>query len=848
VSGTAVNWNNSDLLRLVGDLTGDKRVDIVGFGNDGVWVALNSGDGTFGEARFVLANLGFNQGWRTDKHPRLLADLANDRRADIVGFGDDGVWTALNKGDGSFGEARFVLANLGFNQGWRVDQHPRFLADLTGDGRADIVGFGNDGVWVALNSGDGTFGEARFVIADLGFNQGWRVDQHPRFLADLTGDGRADIVGFGNDGVWTALNNGDGSFAAPRLVLAGFNFNQGWRVDKHARLLADLTNNQRADIVGFGDDGVWTALSTGDGSFADAHFVLTNLGFNQGWRPDQHPRFAADLTGDGRADLVAFGNDGVWTSVSNGDGTFGEARFVLANLGFNQGWRVDQHPRFVGHLTGDKRVDIVGFGDDGVWTALSNGDGSFADARFVLADFGLGIRGKAPLHILEIQYKNPDPPSDPNWAASHDRTFPALPSLTVRNFDPEKEWQQVLAPDDEYDQFTLVGASGWMIKPRIAEADVPFTHPFSFDWEFDLALDDPQYTFLLTPGNANSVDDYEDLINRAKNLDIPVPKSALFGVEWDANLVPKSFQDEVNEGDRVAVFGRWILDTGHKFDKTYTGESLNGSYYRTEIHPPLLIAVGSVKPASDGSQITRVLFTSRPYLVGQKFTTDLSSIYDDRAGDDGHFVRHFLNEIGKVNTGRSHLVEAHPKIKSHPFLGAHLLHFVIRPSSSKPGGGNGEVGTFRLATSFHFTVRSGCAVQVASSTSDSVDVFVSLSHAGYVPPALPNRRGHRYSREELTKLNRDVGPAYLEGEAISVAAQLFLGGVIGAAAVGLILERGIETDDYDAPKPVNILDQTNAVNNAFADSIPVGAGVSQDDSQPYPIYGWIEVKWILSAR
>ena len=27
---------------------------------------------------------------------------------------------------------------------------------------------------------------------------GWRVEKHPRLLADLTGDGRADIVGFGD--------------------------------------------------------------------------------------------------------------------------------------------------------------------------------------------------------------------------------------------------------------------------------------------------------------------------------------------------------------------------------------------------------------------------------------------------------------------------------------------------------------------------------------------------------------------------------------------------------------------------------------------------------------------------
>jgi hypothetical protein len=34
---------------------------------------------------------------------------------------------------------------------WRVDRHSRFLADITGDGRVDIVGFGGPGVYVARN-------------------------------------------------------------------------------------------------------------------------------------------------------------------------------------------------------------------------------------------------------------------------------------------------------------------------------------------------------------------------------------------------------------------------------------------------------------------------------------------------------------------------------------------------------------------------------------------------------------------------------------------------------------------------------------------------------------------------
>ena len=380
--------------RFLADVTGDGRADIVGFGDAGVWTALSNGDGTFQPPRVVLADFCLQAGgWRVDRHPRFLADITGDGRADIVGFGDAGVWTALSNGDGSFQEPKFVLADLGYEAGgWRVEKHPRFLADITGDGKADIVGFGDAGVWTALSNGDGSFQEPRFVLADLGYEAGgWRVEKHPRFLADITGDRRADIVGFGDAGVWTARSNGDGSFQEPRFVLADLGYEAGgWRVDRHPRFLADITGDRRADIVGFGDAGVWTARSNGDGSFQEPRFVLADLGYEAGgWRVDRHPRFLADITGDRRADIVGFGDAGVWTARSNGDGSFQEPRFVLADLGYEAGgWRVEKHPRFLADITGDRRADIVGFGDAGVWTARSKGDGSFQERKFVLSNFG----------------------------------------------------------------------------------------------------------------------------------------------------------------------------------------------------------------------------------------------------------------------------------------------------------------------------------------------------------------------------------------------------------------------------------------------------------------------------
>src|SRR5687768_3662662 len=109
-----------------------------------------------------------------------------------------------------------VVADFAYKAGGsRVERHPRFLADRTGDGRADIVCFGDGGVWVSFHNPYATLLGSQMVVANFAYNAGgWRVERHPRFLADLTGDGRADIVGFGDGGVWVSLNIGDGTLEA----------------------------------------------------------------------------------------------------------------------------------------------------------------------------------------------------------------------------------------------------------------------------------------------------------------------------------------------------------------------------------------------------------------------------------------------------------------------------------------------------------------------------------------------------------------------------------------------------------------------------------------------------------
>ena len=110
----------------------------------------------------------------------------------------------------TFGDVELVVEDFAFGAGgWSsFDKFPRTVADINGDGNADIVGFGQSGVLTALSNGDGTFGDVELVVEDFAFGAGgWSsFDKFPRTVADINGDGNADIVGFGQSGVLTALS------------------------------------------------------------------------------------------------------------------------------------------------------------------------------------------------------------------------------------------------------------------------------------------------------------------------------------------------------------------------------------------------------------------------------------------------------------------------------------------------------------------------------------------------------------------------------------------------------------------------------------------------------------------
>ena len=323
--------------------------------------------------------------------------MNGDGRADIVGFGANGVGVALGQSNGTFGPV-IEQAHPGFDalDGWNsFDRFPRQLADVNGDGRADIVGFGANGVGVALGQSNGTFGPV-IEQAHPGFDalDGWNsFDRFPRQLADVNGDGRADIVGFGANSVAVglalelqaeridtvlsllsySLANGEN---VENLTLTGTNNTAGTGNHLNNLIKGNVGNNLLSGLDGKdtldGGNGN-DELYGGNGN--DELYGGTgddNLVGGEGYDQLIGDAGKDELYGGDNFDQLYGGTDDDKLYGENGTFTNG----VASNLGFtvNRGdWSsFDLYPRDVADVNGDGSADLIGFGHDSVFVSLSN--------------------------------------------------------------------------------------------------------------------------------------------------------------------------------------------------------------------------------------------------------------------------------------------------------------------------------------------------------------------------------------------------------------------------------------------------------------------------------------------
>lgn len=271
------------------------------------------------------------------------------------------------------------------------------VGDLNGDGKIDVVvanscqtgtNGGSDcsagaGVSVLLGNGDGTLQAA--VTYSSGGTAALSVA-----IADVDGDGRPDIVAANqcisatdcsNGTVGVLLGNGDGTFRAPVIYLAGYGAN--------AVAIADLNGDGHPDLIVADEclsatscsNGGVSVLLNGNGTFQTA------ITYSSGGQ-NAFSIAVRDLNNDGFADVVAVNqcfskfncNDGgVAVLLGNGNGTLRAASSY--NSGGYSGLAVA-----IADVNRDGQLDLIAANlcsdgsncvDGNVGVLVGKGDGTF---------------------------------------------------------------------------------------------------------------------------------------------------------------------------------------------------------------------------------------------------------------------------------------------------------------------------------------------------------------------------------------------------------------------------------------------------------------------------------------
>jgi hypothetical protein len=428
-------------------------------------------------------------------------------------------------------------------------------------------------------------------------------------------------------------------------------------------------------------------------------------------------------------------------------------------------------------------------------------------ARWVLALVALAAPATAqgPPRILETtQTPTVIDRSDPDWAGAICGGKTAFTPGGARY-----EWTPVIPGFGQYGSDEAV--TGWALGAHRSGADVPFTHPFGkVDFGYYL-LPDPQFDDLLAPRNREFGDDDVERNQAKTDADgfvagqgLPAV-TGLLGVEQDIDLIPEQFRPREKTIERVAVFGRWIIDCGH-------------DNWHSEIHPPLLTAVA--RPDA-GANLTHVTLVARPYLVDQEFEN--GGILDELAHDLAlvNSPLPFIPFIDRVSAQASFLPPTH---------GLQVVSFQIRPPTPPPSPQH------RLHFRMHVTARPGVIVQPFWVDDETIGVIGLFTDALTLLP-VTGTHDWDVSGSELTALHKDAGMAWN-------AMVVQIGGGMGDFIKAAVLAQGLRAILYDtAPPP----DLTQApVTEGWAGGSSWGQNpVRIDANQPYPLIGWMEVQWRL---
>lgn len=269
--------------------------------------------------------------------------------------------------------------------------------DVNGDGRADVCYRSDSGIRCYAGTATGFDLSAPLVSTTICKNGGGSGDgvcnDSDNFQTidypDVDGDGKADLVYRGDQGVqlWLSSSSPFGTHVSYTFCANGSS--QFGSCDSSDNIYTirfpDINGDGRADVCFRSDSGISCLLSV-DGQWDDAHPILTNIcangSSNYGVCNDAN-NFStidyADFNGDGRADLTFRSDSGIQIALSTGNGfawTYssdicadGSSKYGVCNDGNNYDYI--RHP----DINGDGLPDTCFRGDNGIQCILWTGTG-----------------------------------------------------------------------------------------------------------------------------------------------------------------------------------------------------------------------------------------------------------------------------------------------------------------------------------------------------------------------------------------------------------------------------------------------------------------------------------------
>lgn len=282
---------------LVGDVTGDRRDDIVSIDhrNKKVRVAVSTGTG--------FAASGLWHDWMG--HPgstQLLADVNADGKKDLLTFDDTNVWVAVSTGTTFLNPANWYQGNV------KTKTQEVLVGQMDYNNRADLILVDRAAKTVQVRLSQGTSFSAPYTR-----NSGITIPIGATIAADdaIAIDGYSDLVVFeaGNGGV-RALGYNQNS-ATPVLL-------HDWFGNPGQTLTTGMMNNKNGDFFAFtrtASNNVWSARNAiGYAAHTNSRVVASGFG-------DANDTYAVgDVNGDGNSDLLRFTQDAeadVFVSIFN---------------------------------------------------------------------------------------------------------------------------------------------------------------------------------------------------------------------------------------------------------------------------------------------------------------------------------------------------------------------------------------------------------------------------------------------------------------------------------------------------------------------------------------------------